>query len=86
MACPFCNLDAPRILLGNEVGVALQDAFPVTDGHSLVLPKRHVASLFDLDAKEQAALWQLAAEIRAMLVEEFHPAGFNVGVNGGKAA
>ena len=48
--------------------------------------KRHVASVFDLDAHEQAALWQLAAEVRARLVVEFHPTGFNVGVNDGKAA
>ena len=86
MNCPFCNLEADTILLENEVGIALRDAFPVTEGHTLVVPKRHVASLFDLDANEQAALWQLAAEVRARLVEEFHPAGFNVAVNDGRAA
>lgn len=86
MNCPFCNVEAARILLDNEVGIALPDAFPVTQGHTLVLPKQHVVSLFDLDASEQAALWQLAAEVRARLTEEFHPAGFNVAVNDGKAA
>ena len=34
--CPFCNLDASCILLGNEVGIALWDAFPVTEGHARV--------------------------------------------------
>ena len=68
------------------MGIALLDAFPVTEGHTLVVPKQHVVSLFDLDADEQAALWQLAAEVRARLVEEFRPAGFNVGVNDGRAA
>jgi diadenosine tetraphosphate (Ap4A) HIT family hydrolase len=72
--------------LENEVGIALRDAFPVTEGHSLVIPKQHVVSLFDLDTEGQAALWQLAAEVRAKLVEEFHPAGFNFGVNDGPAA
>ena len=86
MTCPFCNLEADKILLENDVGIALRDAFPVTEGHTLVIPKQHVVSLFDLDADEQAALWQLAAEVRARLVEEFHPAGFNVGVNDGRAA
>jgi len=84
--CSFCNVEATKILLENEVGIALQDAFPVTEGHTLVIPKRHVASLFNLNADEQAALWQLAAEVRSKLVEEFHPAGFNVGVNDGRAA
>jgi diadenosine tetraphosphate (Ap4A) HIT family hydrolase len=86
MTCPFCKLAAAQIVLENEVGIAVRDAFPVTEGHTLVIPKRHVASLFDLDANEQAALWQLAAEVRAMLIGEFHPAGFNVGVNDGEAA
>jgi diadenosine tetraphosphate (Ap4A) HIT family hydrolase len=86
MTCPFCNLEATQILLENEVGIALRDAFPVAEGHTLVIPKQHVVSLFDLDANAQATLWRLAAELRARLREEFHPAGFNVGVNDGKAA
>ena len=86
MNCPFCNLEADKILLENEVGIALRDAFPVTEGHTLVVPKQHVASLFDLDANQQAALWQLAAEVRARLLEEFQPTGFNVAVNDGRAA
>ncbi len=86
MTCPFCNLDAARILLENDAGLAIRDAFPVSEGHTLVVPKQHVASLYDLDAKEQAALWELAANVRAKLAEEFHPDGFNVGVNDGRAA
>ena len=86
MICPFCNVDAALIVLDNEVGIALRDAFPVTEGHTLVIPKKHVVSLFDLSGNEQAVLWQLAAEVRALLIEEFHPAGFNVGVNDGEAA
>ena len=84
--CPFCHLDANRILLENEVGVAIRDAFPVTEGHTLVIPRQHVVSVFDLDTKEQAALWDLAREVHARLAQEFQPAGFNVGVNDGKAA
>jgi diadenosine tetraphosphate (Ap4A) HIT family hydrolase len=84
--CPFCNLDATRILLENEVGFAIRDAFPVTEGHTLVIPRQHVVSLFDLDTKGQLALWQMVGEVRAKLAQEFHPAGFNVGVNDGKAA
>lgn len=84
--CPFCNVDASRILMENEVGFALADAFPVTQGHTLVVAKRHVASLFDFTADEQAAMWRLAAEVRARLLEGLHPDGFNVGVNDGRAA
>jgi diadenosine tetraphosphate (Ap4A) HIT family hydrolase len=84
--CPFCNVDGSRILAQSEVGIALPDAFPVTEGHTLVIPKRHVASLYELTPEEQADLWRFAAEVRAKLVEEFHPDGFNVGVNDGRAA
>jgi len=84
--CPFCNLEQSRIRLENEFGVSLPDAFPVAVGHTLVIPKRHVASLFDLPAEEQAAIWRLVAQVRDKLVSELHPDGFNVGVNDGSAA
>ena len=84
--CPFCHLEAPRTHLENAVAVSVLDAFPVADGHTLVVPKRHVASLFDLSEEEQAALWRLVALVRAKLKDELQPDGFNVGVNDGTAA
>jgi diadenosine tetraphosphate (Ap4A) HIT family hydrolase len=70
----------------NDVAVAFLDAFPVAEGHMLVAPKRHLASLFDLSGEEQAALWRLVALVRAKLMDEIKPDGFNVGVNDGLAA
>ena len=58
----------------------------VAEGHSLVVPKRHVASLFDLPDEEQAALWRLVALVRGNLMAELKPDGFNFGVNDGSAA
>lgn len=84
--CPFCRLEKNRIRLESEFAVAFLDGFPVTTGHTLVIPKRHVASLFELNEKEQAEVWKLVAEVRAMLVAEFHPDGFNIGLNDGTAA
>jgi diadenosine tetraphosphate (Ap4A) HIT family hydrolase len=84
--CPFCNLDPGRIRLENAAAIALPDAFPVAEGHTLVVPRRHVASLFDLSEEEQAAVWRLVAEVRAKLATELHPDGFNIGVNDGPAA
>ncbi len=52
----------------------------------LVVPKRHVASLFDLSEVEQFAVWMLVAKVRATLMAELKPDGFNVGVNDGTAA
>jgi len=85
-ACPFCDVDASRIQLENEVGIAILDAFPVSEGHLLVVPKKHVASLYDLPTNEQAALWQLVSEVRKHIFQTFHPDGFNIGINDGQAA
>jgi diadenosine tetraphosphate (Ap4A) HIT family hydrolase len=84
--CRFCHLEKSRITLENDSAVAFPDAFPVTEGHILVVPKRHVASLFDLSEEDQAALWRLVALVRGKLAAELKPDGFNVGVNDGPAA
>lgn len=83
--CPFCQ-GKSRIQVENEFAVALLDAFPVTEGHTLVIPNRHVASLFDLPDEEQVAVWRLVAQVRANLMAELNPDGFNVGLNDGQAA
>ena len=84
--CPFCRLESPRILLENDFAAAFLDGFPVSDGHTLVVPKRHVASLFDLPEVELAAVWKMVALVRGNMMTELKPDGFNVGVNDGLAA
>ena len=85
-SCPFCHLDETIIHLQNEVAAAFPDAFPVTEGHMLVIPKRHVVSLFELPEEEQASLWKLVTMVRTKLQDELKPDGFNIGVNDGSAA
>lgn len=84
--CPFCDPEAGRIQMANAVAVAVRDGFPVAEGHTLVVPRRHVAGLFELPADEQAGLWRLVAEVRADLAARLTPDGFTVGVNDGAAA
>ena len=83
---PFCNLEKNRIHQESEFAVALLDAFPVAEGHTLVIPKRHVARLFDLSEQEQASVWRMVAWVRSSLAEQFGPDGYSVGVNDGVAA
>lgn len=85
-ACPFCNLPQERILLETETTLAFFDAYPVTEGHTLVIPKRHMASIFELYPKELTMLWAQVATIRRLLVEKYNPDAFNIGVNDGFAA
>jgi diadenosine tetraphosphate (Ap4A) HIT family hydrolase len=84
--CPFCPMETNRIRVESEFAVAFLDGFPLTEGHTLVIPKRHVASLFELSDEEQAAVWTLVAQVRASLVAELRPDGFNVGLNDGTSA
>lgn len=85
--CPFCTLIAGGGLEdGSEHAVVIRDRYPVSQGHRLVVPRRHVASLFALDAEAQADCWALVARVRATLADALHPAGFNVGLNDGEAA
>jgi diadenosine tetraphosphate (Ap4A) HIT family hydrolase len=84
--CPFCQVLDDQIRHQNAAGSSFRDAYPISDGHTLVVPRKHVASLFDLPAEEYAALWGLVAEVRSRLQTEFQPAGFNIGVNDGLAA
>lgn len=86
MSCPFCSLPPERVLRANPHALALRDGFPISPGHTLVIPRRHVASLADLNADEACALWALLGEARAELDDAFKPDGYNVGVNDGVAA
>jgi diadenosine tetraphosphate (Ap4A) HIT family hydrolase len=85
-ACPFCNLPQERVLLETETTLALFDAYPITEGHALVIPKLHVASIFELPPGELAALWAQVETVRKLLAERFSPDAFNIGVNDGAAA
>jgi diadenosine tetraphosphate (Ap4A) HIT family hydrolase len=61
--CPFCAIDTGCIQWKSVSCVAFCDAFPVTEGHTLVVPQRHVASAFDLTESEEADHWQLVAKV-----------------------
>lgn len=84
--CPFCTSDPSRIICANTHAIALYDGYPVTPGHSLIIPKRHITSLFEATKKEQAAMLDLLAEMRRLLVSEHSPDAFNIGINDGAAA
>jgi diadenosine tetraphosphate (Ap4A) HIT family hydrolase len=86
MSCPFCSLDASRKWIEHEHAIAFADAYPVADGHTLVTPRKHVASIYELSADVQSAVWELVAQVRERLLVGLKPDGFNIGVNDGAAA
>ena len=86
MTCPFCDLPPQRIVRKSEGCIAFADAYPVSPGHTLVIPKRHVASFFETTAEERSELFSLLDWCRGELIARHNVAGFNIGINDGKAA
>lgn len=84
--CLFCALPAERVLLRNDYATAFRDAYPVTPGHTLVIPVRHVASFFDTTPEERASMLGLLDAAKQQLQSEFGPAGYNIGINDGTSA
>jgi diadenosine tetraphosphate (Ap4A) HIT family hydrolase len=84
--CPFCGPEKSRVIMANDYAIALHDRFPITPGHSLIVPKRHISSFFEATREEQKALFDLLAEMRQFLLAERSPDGFNIGINDGAAA
>lgn len=84
--CPFCELPKERVLESSGLCRMFRDAYPVSAGHTLIIPKRHVSSFFDLSADECAEIFVLLARAKTLLDEELSPNGFNIGINDGRAA
>ncbi|WP_040395329.1 HIT family protein [Aromatoleum toluclasticum] len=84
--CPFCTLPAARIVAQNDYALWIYDGFPVSLGHSLIIPKRHIGSFFDASTCERAALLGLLDQAKATVDAEHQPNGYNIGINDGEAA
>jgi diadenosine tetraphosphate (Ap4A) HIT family hydrolase len=85
-ACPFCALPQARLLFRNDSSIAFRDAYPVTPGHTLVIPRRHVSSFFDTTPEERTSMLELLEAAKQQIQSEFDPAGYNIGINDGAAA
>lgn len=86
--CLFCTLpDTLEVMAENALALVLRDNFPVSPLHSLVIPKRHVATYFDMNQAEVNACHQLLQQRKAaILAEDLTVTAFNVGTNAGKDA
>jgi diadenosine tetraphosphate (Ap4A) HIT family hydrolase len=84
--CVFCTLPAERIQGENEHGMWILDAHPVSPGHSLIVPKRHIESFFEATPAEREALLSLLDLAREHVCRDHAPSGYNIGVNEGSAA
>ena len=88
--CLFCEIQAnnrERIVAENSLVYAIRDGFPVTEGHTLFIPKRHTLDYFSLEQEEVLAINQLMDSHRQLLQKEDPTIdGFNIGMNCGETA
>ncbi len=86
--CPFCCLPPSALTWSSDLIVAIRDRWPVSPGHTLVLPRRHIPSYFEAGPMEQAGIWQAVHALKKLLDAQLSPApdGYNIGFNTGVAA
>lgn len=84
--CPFCSIDKGRIAAETALTMTIRDAFPVSPGHTLIIPKRHFADYFEATLAESLEIAQALRLAAEALVAELKPDGFNIGINVGAAA
>lgn len=85
-SCPFCDPAPDEIVAGNDLAYARADRYPVSLGHMLIIPYRHVSTFFEATAEEKTAIFALISECRDYIEDVYRPDGYNVGVNVGAAA
>ena len=88
--CPFCDLmssSKERLIQENRLALAVRDLFPVTEGHTLIIPKRHVLDYFDLTEAEVSSIHRLIINQRSELDRiDNSIQGYNIGANCGLVA
>jgi diadenosine tetraphosphate (Ap4A) HIT family hydrolase len=85
--CVFCDIDSKRVVAENALAVAVRDAHPVTRLHTLLIPKRHTDTYFNLFSSERRAIEQLVDSQRAEIAgQDRAVGGFNIGINAGDVA
>ena len=83
--CLFCNIKESGLVKENDLAYASYDSFPVSEGHCLIIPKRHVKDYFDLSNEEIIACNDLIKEIKNEIIKKDSSVkGFNIGSNAGK--
>ena len=88
--CIFCNISEPGrgdlIIARGRVSFVVLNLYPYNNGHLMVVPDRHVASLASMTSEEQVDLMRLARHAEIALNEAYTPQGLNIGINLGKPA
>lgn len=80
--CIFCHpYSQLTFLTESTLAYAILDGYPLTKGHSLIIPKYHTANYFELSNKQQTACWQMVNQVQEIISKKYQPDGFNLGFN-----
>jgi diadenosine tetraphosphate (Ap4A) HIT family hydrolase len=86
LACVFCSPPHDRLFHRGRLVFGVWDQYPVSPGHALIIPRRHVASWFEATEEERIELMSSVSDARRAIEQIHHPNGYNLGVNVGDAA
>jgi diadenosine tetraphosphate (Ap4A) HIT family hydrolase len=85
--CTFClRVEEGHLEAASALAAAFADPFPLSPGHTLVVPRRHESDFFALSREEQSAVFSLAMKLHEELHARFSFDGMNIGINVGAAA
>ncbi len=84
--CLFCHPRRDEIILETEHALLIKDSFPVSPGHCLVVPRRHIATVFEASEAENQDFYYLIGEAKKHIEKTQSPDGYNLGCNNGEAA
>ncbi len=86
--CHFCDRESSEnnIIIENDFCYARWDNFPVSKGHSEIVPKKHIESFFDLNDEEIVKIFSLIKDVKNIIKEKYNPDAYNIGINEGEAA
>ena len=85
--CIFCELPKDRIICENNLAIAFYDLFPVSEKHTLIIPRRHIKDFFELTEDELIACNELINKLKkTLLIDDSLISGFNIGINCGEDA
>lgn len=80
--CSFCHFEKPgKIIAESNRVLAILDDFPISPGHALIIPRRHVEDYFNLKYTEKKALWDMVEVVKSLLDYSYKPDGYNIGIN-----
>ena len=83
---PFAEITPERVLLENDYFLVIEDGYPVSPGHRLIVSKSSAETFFDLSTEEQESLIHLLPQVKSLIEEIHNPDGYNIGMNCGEAA